>query len=86
MGWVVMGSRPCVFIRDSYEKGKRHVRDIKTYQVRSYSPMTPAVWGRGVGQSLTKERRVAVARPEFIRDTSNFRRSTAAGARSTPTG
>ena len=34
MGWVVMGSRPCVFIRDSYEKGKRHVRDIKAYQVR----------------------------------------------------
>ena len=33
MGWVVMGSRPCVFIRDSYEKGKRHVRDIKAYQV-----------------------------------------------------
>ena len=37
MGWVVMGSRPCVFIRDSYEKGKRHVRDIKTYQVRGHS-------------------------------------------------
>ena len=34
MGWVVMGSRPCVFIRDSYEKGKRHVRDIKAYQVQ----------------------------------------------------
>ena len=33
MGWVVMGNKPCVFIRDSYEKGKRHVRDIKAHQV-----------------------------------------------------
>ena len=33
MGWVVMGSKPCVFIRDSYEKGKRHVREVKAYQV-----------------------------------------------------
>lgn len=32
MGWVVMGNKPCVFIRDSYEKGKRHVRDIKAHQ------------------------------------------------------
>ena len=47
MGWVVMGSRPCVFIRDSYEKGKRHVRDIKTYQVRGHPQMKPALWGGG---------------------------------------
>ena len=43
MGWVVMGSRPCVFIRDSYEKGKRHVRDIKTYQVSGHPQTKPAV-------------------------------------------
>lgn len=32
LGWVVAGNRPCVFIRENYDNGKRHVREIKEIQ------------------------------------------------------
>lgn len=32
LGWVVVGSNPCVFIRESYENGKSHVKKIKEMQ------------------------------------------------------
>ena len=44
VGWVVMGNRPSQFIRDSYEKGKRHVRDIKKSSARSAVQALHAEW------------------------------------------
>ncbi len=29
VGWIVVGKRPNVFIRESYENGKKVVREIK---------------------------------------------------------
>lgn len=37
MGWVVMGNKPCVFIRESYDNGKHHVRAIKKIMSRESS-------------------------------------------------
>ena len=37
MGWIVAGNKPSMFIRESYEGGKKYVREIKRNSVRGSS-------------------------------------------------
>ena len=46
VGWIVMGNRPSQFIRESYDDGKKYVRDIKKSSSRSSKQSLHAEWIR----------------------------------------
>ncbi len=46
VGWIVAGKRPALFIRESYDAGKRFVKEIKKAASKSSTPALHSDWIR----------------------------------------